>query len=431
MNKKNLHFRYLESKNFIKFLNKSKLDYALLGNLTQFPYKINNDLDIFVGLSSITEVKKLIVDFSNERNLIISNIIQYEYNCAAFELTKSSGNNINNIIIDLCTYYTQQYRDYINLSNLKKQKIKFNNFYYLKLFEEDNIYIYFLKKILKKDMNPESFKFFKQNKKYLLDNKNFSLGEKKIINSIFYHKTNEKFYKYNNLLINKIKKKGKIRILKEIKRLLFRINYKTGLHISFLGVDGSGKTTQKNLLIKSDIIRIFRGISVFHLYNKQFETKSLKVKPYNKSYGVFFSLLKIVYLFIRFLKFYLIDSFLLKTKTRLIVNDRNHFDVIIDPKRYGINFFKKFLFFSFSIFPNPDIIFLLSTSSNIIFNRSKELSKKELKENLEKYYSFLWNKKKLFILDAKKKPNTISREVIDIVYKEKNKKTKIILKKLK
>jgi len=187
------------------------------------------------------------------------------------------------------------------------------------------------------------------------------------------------------------------------------------LILSFLGTDGAGKSSQIELLLKSDFIKIYSKIYHYHFF-KKFKYTKKKVLPYNKSYGYFFSILKIIYIYFKFLIFYINISIFRFKKKKLIIIDRSYHDFIIDPERYGVIHFKFLIKFLFNFLPNPDIIFLFSAPSKIIMKRSNELEKKILRENLKKYKKF-----------AKKFKNTI---VID-TSKTKIKIHKYLLKKIK
>jgi len=429
--KKNLNFRENQSKNFFKFINNKNLNYAVLGNLTSFPKKIKSDLDIFIDLKNNEQIKNLISNFAKKQHLNISNIIMYEYNCVAYELTKLVDGVVYNIIIDVCNYYTQQYRDFQNLSILKKIKVKYKNTYYFKLIEKDNVYYYFSKKILKNEIDKISYNYFKRRRFFLINNPKFSNREKKLILEIFNSKNFIKLKKNFSKLEKIIKSKGKIRLFKEIKRYLFRIKFPTGLDIALLGVDGSGKTTQINFLLNGSLQKIFRGTKVFHLYNEQTISNTKKVIPYQKRYGIFLSFFKIMYLFLKYLFFNLSKISILKIKTKFILIDRNHYDVIIDPKRYGISYFKPLINILFSVFLKPDLLVFLNPNPKIIYRRSKELSKDILNKNINLYNSFLREKNGITFINANYSPLKLSLKINRIIYSHINKKTKIIFDNLK
>jgi thymidylate kinase len=424
-----LDFRKKEILQFFKYLNDNKKKFAVLGNTVNFPNKIVSDIDLYIEFNSIRELKTLLSNFVKKRGLKISNIYKHEYNSIFFVITKEYKNTFLYMYLDICNYYTYKSFDLINLSNLNTNRLNYKGISFFKLNNVDNVYYYFVKKLMKGDINKLNYQYLKKNKYKLIANINFKNHVKKTILNVL-KSNNHIFFKSKiSQLRNMIKRKKKIRFIFEIKRILFRIKYKTGYHVAFLGVDGSGKTTQIKKLNYSNYSNLFRNKKNYHLYNLKNYKLNKKVQPYNKSYGYVLSFLKIIYLFLFFSKFYFINLFLMKIKSTLVISDRTHHDVMIDPKRYGIyhNYF--FLIKLFSIFPEPDILFYLNVKPNIILRRSKELSKGILKNNLTKYKIFLKKKKTIFI-NANYNPKEISRKINKILFINLNKKTKLTFKNL-
>lgn len=421
--KKKYKFREKEIINFFKFLNKNYENYAVLGNLSRFPKKIDSDVDIYIDFKNINEIIKIVKNFALQQNLKISNIFFHEYNSIYFVLTKKVKNNYFNICIDVCNYYTYNGRDIINFSNLKKRKVKIKSTYYYTLSNHENLFYYFTKKILKGDINKVNFKFIKKNKKKLLLNKNFDLSQKKEILSVLRSKNYNIILRKTYLFKKTILKNKKFKIVNEINRIIDRFKHKTGYHISFLGIDGSGKSTQIIKFNNEFLNNCFRKITHYHLYNIKHKNDLKKNVPYNKSYGFILSFFKIIFLFFKFTKFYLIDIYLLKLKSTLIVSDRNHYDVMIDPLRYGITRHIFFLNYLFNLFPKPDLLFYLKPTIKSAYTRSNELSKKQIAINLKKYESFLKKKKDVIFINANKKIYDINIELNKIFYSSLNKKT--------
>ena len=429
-NKNIYNLRSNEVIHFFKYLNKHYSDYAVLGNLSNFPKKIKSDIDIYVNFKKIYEIKNFIRNFAIKRKLKISNFFQHEYNSCFFVLTKKYKNNYFYIYLDICNSYTYNNIDLIDLSKLKKRKVILKKTYYLTLNKKDNIYYYFVKKIFKGDINNKSYVFLKKNSKLIYQNNFINSKQKKVILNIFKFKNYSMFVKKNKMLKNIVKSKNKTNYIKELRRIFFRMRFKTGFHIAFIGVDGSGKSTQISQIIKSNLPFFFRGNSVYHLYNRQQQNKK-KVIPYDKSYGKFLSLLKIFYTFSRFLKFYYFNILPSKMKSFLVINDRCHYDVMIDPRRFGIYHFYSTLNFIFKFLPKPDLVFFINSSAKNILNRSSELSKETLLDNIRKHENFLKKNRSIFNLKSDNTSNKISEIIISEIYKKINLQTKKIFLKLK
>ena len=424
-------FRKKEIYFFFKYLNKIKIDYAILGNLTNFPNKIKSDIDLFLDFKNSSELKNLIKNFAKKRNLKIVNILQHEYNSFYFVLTKKINNDLFNITLDFCNYYVYNSINLINFSYLKKIKAKSKNVFYFRLNNRDNFYYYFIKKILKGDINNESFKYLKKNKRFIIHNNFFNHNEKKFILNILKSKNLFLFLNKTKYLRKIISSNKNISFLNEIKRFFFRIKYQTGFHIAFLGVDGSGKSLQIDKLKNSNFRFFFRNVIIYHLFTLQTKQNKKKVIPYLKSYGYFFSFLKILFLFFKFLRFYFLKVFFLKVKSTLIISDRSHIDVIIDPHRYGIFFHISFLKLLFKIFPKPDLSIYLDAKSDTILKRSNELSKNLVKKNLIKYQKNLKNKKDIFFINSNKSSRKIKNDISQILLRYLTNKSNLILKKIK
>ena len=430
-NKNIYDLRSIEIIYFFKYLNKHYSDYAVLGDLSNFPKKITSDIDIYINFKKIDEIKKFIKKFAKKRKLNVSNIVQYEYNSYSFNLTKKYKDNYFYISIDICNSFTSKNIDLIDLTILKKKKIRLQKTYYLTLSKKDNAYYYFAKKVFKGHIDNKGYKFLKKNIKSLFLNNSLNFEHKKIISNIFKYKNYSKFIKNIDLLRGIVKKNCKRNYIKELRRIFFRIKFKTGFHLAFIGVDGSGKTTQIKQLLQSNLLLFFTATNIYHLYHKQTGQKNKKIKPYQKSYGRLLSLLKIFYLFSRYLKFYYIDILLLKTKSTLVINDRSHYDVLIDPKREAICHFYNILNFLFKFLPKPDLIFFINSPSKNILDRSKELSKEILIRNIRNYENF--SRKNSFILNLKSNKNIkkVGEIIISQIYNKLNLHAKKIFINLK
>ena len=169
-----------------------------------------------------------------------------------------------------------------------------------------------------------------------------------------------------------------------------------------MGVDGSGKSTLINKLIKS-LSKKYKKIKYLHLrpYLFLLDKRTVISNPHiNKSlHSKTISLIKIlVWLFI-YKFFFLLNR---NKKNQLIIFDRYAHDLLIDKIRYRINLSNKLIKYLLNFFPEPHLWIILKAPINIIEKRKKELSAKELRKQMKKYISFSNLKKNTFLIDTNK-----------------------------
>ena len=182
---------------------------------------------------------------------------------------------------------------------------------------------------------------------------------------------------------------------------------KTPLIISFMGVDGSGKTTLSKKLKK-----IFKKSKYLHLKPYiLFQDKRTEVKnPHAQKKSTFiFSLLRLLSWLVSYKLFFLNNK-----KKQLFIFDRYVHDILVDPLRYKHNISKDFTRFILSFFPNPDLWIFLKPSLRIIKSRKVELTDNELRRQVKDYSNFFKNKKNVLILNTNKQ----SKILITIIKKK-------------
>ena len=185
-------------------------------------------------------------------------------------------------------------------------------------------------------------------------------------------------------------------------------SYNKSLVISFMGVDGSGKSTLIDLITKK-FKNKYKNIRYIHLRPYLFLTdKSItNANPhYNKPRSQFISLLQIL-TWLLIYKFFFF--FRLKEKNQLIIFDRYAHDLLIDKIRYRFSLSNKLTRYILRLFPEPHLWIVLTAPIKLIEKRKKELSIKELKRQMKLYINFSKNRKNSLLLNTSKKiTNSIS-----------------------
>jgi len=213
------------------------------------------------------------------------------------------------------------------------------------------------------------------------------------VNPLFFNFTknvkNKKIYKVNfKLNFNNILK-FIINIVNQFKWRIYSIIKQENTIIELVGVDGSGKSFLAKKF--ANLIKNDSKYEIFHLWKKsKINKKNIKtIKPYGKKkYNLFLSYLKELYLIYKILLFYLKEIFFSKKKTILIF-ERSLRDIIIDPSRYRLKHYPKFMNYILNMIFKNSNIYYLNVTFKLSKKRKNEITYKkflELEKNIKKYF---------------------------------------------
>ena len=170
--------------------------------------------------------------------------------------------------------------------------------------------------------------------------------------------------------------------------------------VSFMGVDGSGKSTLIELLRKK-LKNKFRKIKYIHLrpYLILLDKSTVQANPHKskKTWPILLNFFRILYWLIiyRFF-FYLFGN----NSNQLIIFDRYAHDLMIDPIRYKFNLPINITKFILNLFPNPNLWIVLSAPIKVLEKRKKELPTKELKKQIRIYLNFAKQRKNSIVINT-------------------------------
>ncbi len=404
---------------FDKF-NKINFQYCILNGYKNYPEEINSDIDIAV--ISIIDFEKILQKLKKSCGISIIQKLQHQHKAINYFLSKNVNGDLIILSIDVYQSYVFKNRIIFDSKFLLKDRIVYKNFYIINPINEFEYY--FIKKIIKGDGEENIINLRRLHKRFKkeLTKSNplakstsflYEYIEESNLDSLLNGKNNllHKYLKFSNYSLKLV--------FYEIVRKIKRVFEPTGIMVSFLGPDGTGKTTLINKIICEHLLP-FRKVKIFHLKPRVIGQKAEGTPVINpheqKKYRPFLSYIKLFHfqfdyligLFTKIIPYKIISS--------IIIFDRYYEDIYIDPVRirYGGNLHIAKVMRK--IIPNPDIQFVLTANPNIIFSRKKELPKSKIKQLVLKYRS-LPNDKYIQI-DTGSDIEQIKIRVLNEIYKK-------------
>ena len=170
--------------------------------------------------------------------------------------------------------------------------------------------------------------------------------------------------------------------------------------VSFMGVDGSGKSTLIQIL-KKKLRNKFKKIKYIHLrpYLILLDKNTVQSNPHKskKTWPILLNFFRILYWLIIYRFFF---YFFANKSGQLIIFDRYAHDLMIDPIRYKFNLPYRITKFILDLFPNPSLWVVLNAPIKVLEKRKKELPTKELKKQIRSYLSFTKQRKNSIVINT-------------------------------
>ena len=276
--------------NFFDILNKQGINYCVMNNYTEMPEVIPSDVDFAIEEKAFNKLDSLVFDLASKHNVVITQKIWHGYNKCAYILTPLNIEEYFwlqlDFFVDFCA---KGYPKLLPIESMLSDKVSYKNFYTPK----SSIEVLFVlqRRIFKRDMKIKHLKILynlyiqdeDMIKEELLNMFGSSLGE--TLTKVILNKNLTLFNKNLDLLEIKLKHISisnfnfKYYFL-QIKRVIYRLMYPTGLSIAFVG---NNTFEQEQLIAKID--NVISGS--FH--------GTLKIKPTNLFSYLFVDYITIVW----------------------------------------------------------------------------------------------------------------------------------------
>ena len=193
---------------------------------------------------------------------------------------------------------------------------------------------------------------------------------------------------------------------------LSRLLVPTGIHVVFLGTDGSGKSTVSKL-VESTLSPAFRETASYHL-RPRFATRltppsKVIVNPHEKRpHGVLLSIVKLGLMLWHYLLGWLLIVKPRLTRATLVVLDRYYHDMLVDPYRYRYGGPMWLVRQLAKLVPDPDLWMLLDSPTDVVQRRARELPVSESERQRREYLAMATWLDSFVVVDASQEASTVA-----------------------
>lgn len=385
-----------------------------------------SDIDILLKQEEFKNIEEILEVFCIKENLKIVQVLHHDlWAKNIFLFNPLNGEYLN---LDLYGELSRKEIIFFNEEDIFNSLDMYENIPILS--SEKEFINYLIKKLDKDDLTEENFVhlrylFLKSEMKCKNALIEFFPTKYNLLVEVFQNDNFKDMQKYRNEVIlnfyRSIKKSKKRKIL-NIFRTIKRILNPTGLTISFLGPDGSGKSTIIDTILEKRLP--FRRDDYFHLkpviakkvsLSDEMVTDPHKYAPYSplKSY------IKLLYFIYQYNFGWIKNILKLKIKSSLVIFDRYFDDMLVDYKRYRYGGSLKIAKFIRYFISKPDLYFILIADPDVIYKRKQEVPFEELERQVKKYRE-LADGKRYFSIDVNRNPQEISKEIITIMMEKMN-----------
>ncbi len=405
----------------LKYLHQKALDYAIInGYEALFEDKSNiGDVDILFKKQDFLKIETILKGFCELEGFKIVQIYHQEVYAKNVFIFNPNTTHLLNLDIygKLHRKHTAFFTEsevFNNLSTYKGMNI---------LATHQEFFHYLIKKIDKNEVTNTTFNHLKS--LYLKEGLCKTAIQRHFKNLSFLVIEAFEANNKNNLSghIEALKKDIKVNSgltlgyqIKNRFRILKRVLKPTGIAISFLGPDGSGKSTIINGLLDKTLP--FRKTAYFHLKPiiSNHEGESLAtIEPHKYApYSKLKSYVKLLFFIYQYNLGWIKNIWPSKIKSTLVIFDRYYDDLIVDHKRYRYGGSKIIAKLIRNFIPKPALYFILTTEAYIIYERKQEVELSELQTQIENY-KVLADGKQYRHIDVNKSPNDIINDVYTIL----------------
>lgn len=396
------------------------MPYCILGGYDGYPDTIASDVDFMIHSSWSSRLPGLIAETAEDGGAHLVQSLQHETTATYFVLALQDGPTMSYLHPDSSCDYKRSNRFWLSAVDILKNRRRHPNGFWIPSAPDAFIY-YLIKKIDKLSLTPDQadqliMRFSEDPRgcstrlQQLLPPTEASLIQAAVC---IHRKFDDPVWKSVQQALPHIRETLHMRAaripwqarmhqaLDEARRKLYRIQQPTGLHIVFLGPDGSGKSSVIECFMR-EMAQAFRRIEYRHLKPgpQRGGGKPVTDPHAQPQRGWLGSTAKILH----FWGSYLIGSLLWLypryLRSTMLVFDRYYHDLLADPARYrygGPLWLARLLG---KLLPQPDLVFILDAPAEVLQSRKQEVPFDESVRQRTTYRKLKSEYVRAYIIDA-------------------------------
>jgi thymidylate kinase len=404
---------------FFRELEQRAIPYVILHSYQELPDNIASDIDYAVPTSVLPQLRAIQSELARKHGWALVQMLQHGV-FAYYAVLASLENPQETLKLDACSNYARARHFLVSEKILLSNRIPYRGFYVPAPAAE---FIYVLAKVFDaKNKSPAKYlprlkELWQQDpenaQKYFLQ----VFGETGRSLKEWFERPPEDWSRLRNIMLGR-NEFGPSLMLQECMRVVKRVFQPTGISLAVLGSDGSGKST-----LLANLERLlkpcFRYQQTFHFRPAMFQKKKQGVisDPHGKPpRGLLMSWLKVFYYFADHWAGWFLKVLPGRSRSTLIIFDRNFDDLLVDQKRYRLKGSSALVRVLRRLLPKADRAFVLSASARLLHQRKPELPIAELEAQQSRLQQLAANGTPYVLVSAEQPPeqvaNSVCREVV-------------------
>jgi thymidylate kinase len=400
--------------------------FCVVGRTDNIPHEIESDLDIVMDVEPKAALEYIKL-FCLSQGLQIVQHFRHEISAHYYVLWKKNGERDDFIRIDICRDYLRDARFFLSAKRLVSSRRKVNygrkahQAFYVPKSEFAFIY-YLIKRLDKMQLNEEHGEYLSRLWHEAPKESHEQLAQYFRDDSILIIERaaesgnwNEVHYE-NSSLRRDLRQHARRLSLRmwaaEAMRVLERVVQPTGMHVVFLGADGSGKSSVIGTILDA-LEPVFRRRTRHHLFpaGTSAPTEGPVIDPHSQaSRGTVLSTIQLILWLLRYTVGWVRDIWPARVRSTGVFFDRYYHDLLVDPRRYrygGPIWLARAVGF---MIPKPDLWILLDAPVDVLQARKREVPAQESERQRNAYLSLIGTYENAVVIDASRPIEVVSME---------------------